>query len=56
MKTATEVATLPKPIRPTSVTMVHLQASFKALAMVAKMMGIEGTISICQGARLNGWG
>ena len=51
MKTATEVSYAAEAYS-TNIRhyMVHLQASFKALgAMVAKMMGIEGTISICQG-------
>lgn len=51
MKTATEVSYAAEAYS-TNIRhyMVHLQASFKALGdMVAKMVGIEGTISVCQG-------
>lgn len=51
MKTATEVSYAAEAYS-TNIRhyMVHLQASMKALwSMVAKMVGIEGQVSICQG-------
>lgn len=51
MKTATEVSYAAEAYS-TNIRhyMVHLQASMKALwSMVAKMVGIEGNVSICQG-------
>lgn len=51
MKTATEVSYAAEAYS-TNIRhyMVHLQASFKALwSMVAKMVGIENTVAVCQG-------